>query len=103
MPNNKPIGVAFSDPELVAGTTITGATITGTNLNAVTVGSTGGTAGFFGVTPTTQPAALSTNALPTLTTANISGLTTAEVSALNSTLLNVNSVITDLKALGLIG
>ena len=28
MPNTKPVGVAFSDPELVAGTTITGATIT---------------------------------------------------------------------------
>ena len=27
MPNTKSVGVAFSDPELVAGTTITGATI----------------------------------------------------------------------------
>ena len=97
MPNTKAVGVAFSDPAL------DGAVISNSSLNAVTVGGTGGTAGFFGVTPTTQPAALSTNALPTLTTANFSGLSTAEVSALNSTLLNVNSVITDLKTLGLIG
>lgn len=30
MPNTKPVGVAFSDPELTAGTTITGATIDST-------------------------------------------------------------------------
>ena len=29
MANSKSVGVAFSDPELVAGTTITGATISG--------------------------------------------------------------------------
>lgn len=28
MANNKPVGVAYSDPELVSGTTITGAAIT---------------------------------------------------------------------------
>ena len=32
MPNTKPVGVAFSDPELTAGTTITGATITGATI-----------------------------------------------------------------------
>lgn len=31
MPNTKPVGVAFSDPELTAGTTITGATIDSTS------------------------------------------------------------------------
>lgn len=32
MPNTKPVGVAFSDPELTAGTTITGATMDSTTL-----------------------------------------------------------------------
>ena len=33
MPNTKPVGVAYSDPELVAGTTIAGATITGSTVS----------------------------------------------------------------------
>jgi len=33
MPNTKPIGVAFADPELVAGTTIAGAIITGSTVS----------------------------------------------------------------------
>lgn len=37
MPNTKPVGVAFSDPELVSGTTITGATITGSNVTGGTI------------------------------------------------------------------
>jgi hypothetical protein len=41
MPNTKAVGVAFSDPELVAGTTITGATISGgTILGATSVSAT---------------------------------------------------------------
>jgi hypothetical protein len=32
MPNTKPVGVAFSDPELTAGTTITGGTLDSTTL-----------------------------------------------------------------------
>ena len=36
MPNTKPVGVAFSDPELVAGTTITGATISGGSVSGAT-------------------------------------------------------------------
>jgi hypothetical protein len=35
MPNTKAVGVAFSDPELVAGTTITGATISGGTIAGV--------------------------------------------------------------------
>ena len=48
MPNTKPVGVAFSDPDLVAGTTITGATISGgtisgaTSVSAASVTTTGG-------------------------------------------------------------
>ena len=34
MPNTKPIGVAYADPELVAGTTITGAVIDATSCTA---------------------------------------------------------------------
>ena len=34
MPNTKPVGVAFADPELVAGTTITGAVIDATSCTA---------------------------------------------------------------------
>jgi hypothetical protein len=36
MPNTKAVGVAFSDPELVAGTTITGATISGGTVSSAT-------------------------------------------------------------------
>ena len=48
MPNTKSVGVAFSDPELVAGTTITGATISGgtitgaTSVSAADITTTGG-------------------------------------------------------------
>ena len=34
MANTKPVGVAFSDPELTSGTTVTGATITGSTLDS---------------------------------------------------------------------
>jgi hypothetical protein len=87
MPNTKSIGVAYEDQQL----------------DGAVMGKSGGTAGFFGVTPTTQQAAIATAVLPTLTTANFTGLTTAQVSALNTTLSNVNTVIADLKALGLTG
>jgi len=36
MPNTKPVGVAFSDPELVSGTTITGAAISGGTISSAT-------------------------------------------------------------------
>jgi hypothetical protein len=36
MANSKPVGVAYSDPELVAGTTITGAVITGSTISGST-------------------------------------------------------------------
>jgi hypothetical protein len=40
MPNTKPVGVAFADPELVSGTTITDATVTGGTLTGATLSST---------------------------------------------------------------
>ena len=50
MANNKPVGVAYSDP----------------SLDGAIMGATGGTAGFFGASPTTKPAA-NTAALTTIT------------------------------------
>jgi hypothetical protein len=41
MPNTKPVGVAYSDPELVSGTTITGATISGGTVSGTTITATG--------------------------------------------------------------
>lgn len=37
MPNTKPVGVAYSDPELVSGTTITGAVISGGPVSGTSV------------------------------------------------------------------
>jgi hypothetical protein len=37
MPNTKPVGVAYSDPELVAGTTITGAAVSGGTIANATI------------------------------------------------------------------
>lgn len=56
MPNTKPIGVAYSDPEL----------------NGAVIGTSGGTAGFFGTTPVSKPAA-NTAALTTVTIADAAG------------------------------
>ena len=50
MPNTKAIGVAYEDPQL----------------DGAVVGKSGGTAGFFGSTPTTKPAA-NTTALTAIT------------------------------------
>lgn len=56
MPNTKPVGVAYSDPAL----------------DGAVIGSSGGTAGFFGITPVTKPAA-NTAALTTITPADAAG------------------------------
>ncbi len=64
MPNTKPIGVAYSDPEL----------------NGAVVGSSGGTAGFFGTTPVTKPTA-NTAALTTVTIADAAGTPDYAISA----------------------
>ena len=47
MPNTKPVGVAYSDPELVSGTTITGAVVSGGSIDGATVGGTSAGAGTF--------------------------------------------------------
>lgn len=67
MSNSKPIGVAYED-QYLNGAVIENSTITipGTTLNGVTIGSSGGTAGFFGTSPVSKGAALTT-ALTTIT------------------------------------
>ena len=86
MPNTKPIGVAYKDPQL----------------DGAIIGESGGTTGFFGHAATTQPVSLTTQAIPALTTTDLPTLSVTQITALTNTLTNVNSVITDLKTLGLI-
>jgi len=81
MPNTKSVGVAFSDPAL----------------DGAVMGATGGTAGFFGVTPVAQQT-LTTLNLGALNTTATGFLTTTQISALTTSL---NGVITSLKTLGL--
>lgn len=54
MPNTKPVGVAYSDPELVSGTTITGATISSPTITGATL-TTATVSGTFTSTATTGP------------------------------------------------
>lgn len=88
MPNTKPVGVAFADPELVAGTTITGATISGGTITDATIS--GGTIASPAITGATvavtslnlnvaKPAAAgSTRADATALTASFSWVTAAD-------------------------
>ncbi len=71
MPNTKPIGVAYEDQQL----------------DGAVLGATGGTIGFYGTTPITQGAAVTTLA----TTPTATDIATA-----------VNSIISRLQAVGLI-
>jgi hypothetical protein len=71
MPNTKPIGVAFEDPQL----------------NAAILGTATGTIGFYGTTPITKGAAVTT----LVTTPTATDIATA-----------VNSIISRLQAVGLI-
>lgn len=75
MANTKPVGVAYSDPELVEGTTITGATITNPTITGATL--TGGA--FNGTVGATTPAAGSFTTLAASTTATV---TSANANAL---------------------
>lgn len=56
MPNTKATGIAYSDPAL----------------DGAVLGASGGTVGFYGTTPTTKPAALTTQ-LTTITIADAAG------------------------------
>ena len=77
MPNTKPVGVAFSDPELVSGTTISGATISGRTLTTATVSGTG-TFTTLAVDVAKPAAAGSTRADATSMTASFNWVTAAD-------------------------
>ena len=88
MPNTKPVGVAFSDPELTSGTTITGATITGSTLTTATVSGT--------FTSTATTGATIANG-----TAGLYFLTTAITANTTTTSVPVGSLATTTNATGL--
>lgn len=69
MPNTKPIGVAYEDQQL----------------DGAVIGKSGGTAGFFGTTPVSKPAALTTQ-LTSITIADAAGTPDYALSALTTTL-----------------
>ena len=73
MPTTKPVGVAFSDPELVAGTTITGATISSSTIASGTL-----TNASISVDVAKPAAAGSTRADATALTASFSWVTGAD-------------------------
>jgi hypothetical protein len=68
MGNQKSAGIAFSDPDL----------------DGCTIGATGGTAGFFGKTPVTKAAALTTQ-LTSITIADAAGTPDYALQALTTT------------------
>jgi hypothetical protein len=81
MPNTKPVGVAYADPELVSGTTITGAAISGGTLSGAAIS--GGTLSGAVVSSlnldVAKPAAAgSTRADATALTASFSWVTAAD-------------------------
>lgn len=83
MPNTKPVGVAFSDPELVSGTTITDAAISGGTITGATIS--GGTMSGAALTGASlsfdvaKPAAAgSTRADATVMTASFNWVTAAD-------------------------
>jgi len=73
MPNTKPVGVAFSDPDLVACTTITGAAISGGTLSNATL-----TGASLAVDVAKPAAAGSTRADATAMTASFNWVTAAD-------------------------
>ena len=78
MPNTKPVGVAFADPELVSGTTITDAAISGGTIAGATIS--GGPASVTSLSlNVAKPAAAgSTRADATALTASFSWVTAAD-------------------------
>jgi hypothetical protein len=78
MPNTKPVGVAFSDPELVAGTTITGATIANATSTGGTFSAPTLTGASLSVDVAKPAAAGSTRADATAMTASFNWVTAAD-------------------------
>ena len=82
MANSKPVGVAYSDPELVSGTTITGAEITASTFSGT-------------LTSTATTGATVANA-----TAGLYFLTTAITANVTTTTVPVGSIATTTNATG---
>lgn len=78
MPNTKPVGVAFSDPELVSGTTITGAAISSSTITNGTLSSPTLTGASLSVDVAKPAAAGSTRADATAMTASFNWVTAAD-------------------------
>lgn len=78
MPNTKPVGVAFSDPELVSGTTITGATISSSTITSGTLTSPTLTGASLSVDVAKPAAAGTTRANATALTASFNWVTAAD-------------------------
>lgn len=78
MPNTKPVGVAFSDPELVSGTTITGATISSSTIASGTLTSPTLTGASLSVDVAKPAAAGTTRANATALTASFNWVTGAD-------------------------
>ena len=78
MANTKPVGVAFSDPELVSGTTITGATISSSTITSGTLTSPTLTGASLSVDVAKPAAAGTTRADATALTASFNWVTAAD-------------------------
>ena len=77
MPNTKPVGVAFADPELVSGTTITGAAISGGTIDSAAITSATASVTSLNLNVDKPAAAGSTRADATALTASFSWVTAA--------------------------
>ncbi len=78
MGDNVSIGIAYRDQDLDGGTH------SNVTLNAVKVGATGGTAGFYGTTPVAKAAALTTQ-LTSITIADAAGTPDYAIAAVTAT------------------
>lgn len=78
MPNTKPVGVAYADPELVSGTTITSATISGGTIDSAAITSATVSVTSLNLNVAKPAAAGSTRANATALTASFSWVTAAD-------------------------
>lgn len=72
-----------------------------TDITADSLSATGGLAIFGATLVTTQPSAITTAALPTLTTNQLTGFTTTQVAALNTDLAAILTSVAALKTMGI--
>lgn len=72
-----------------------------TDITATSLSATSGLAIFGATLVTTQPSAITTAALPTLTTNQLTGFTTTQVAALNTDLAAILTSVAALKTMGI--